>query len=61
MCGLDTRLGGLGMNNKLAYMISRPCISKITIFGTLMHMEPFTHDAYREAYSEDEDVKEVCQ
>jgi hypothetical protein len=26
-----------------------------------MHMEPFTHDAYKEAYTEDEDFKEVLQ
>lgn len=26
-----------------------------------MHMEPFTHDAYKEAYTEDEDFKEVFQ
>ena len=26
-----------------------------------MHMDPFTHDAYREAYSEDEDFKEVYE
>jgi hypothetical protein len=24
-----------------------------------MHMEPFTHDAYKHAYMEDEDSKEV--
>ena len=42
-------------------MISRPLTSNITTLGTLMHMEPFTHDAYIEAYSEDEDFKEVYQ
>ena len=26
-----------------------------------MHMEPFTHDAYKEEYTEDEDFKEVFQ
>nr|KUM48645.1 hypothetical protein ABT39_MTgene4660 [Picea glauca] len=26
-----------------------------------MHMEPFTHDAYKEGYTEDEDFKEVFQ
>ena len=26
-----------------------------------MHMEPFTHDAYRESYTEDDDFKEVFQ
>jgi hypothetical protein len=29
--------------------------------GTLMHMEPFTHDAYKEAYTEDVDFKKVFQ
>jgi len=47
--------------NKLAYMLSRSPTSKITTLGTLMHMESFTHDAYKEAYSEDEDFKEVYQ
>ena len=45
--------------NKLVDMLSRPPTSNITTFGTLMHMEPFTHDAYIEAYSEDEDFNEV--
>jgi len=40
-------------------MLSRPPTSNIVDLGTLMHMEPFTHDAYREAYIEDEDFKEV--
>jgi hypothetical protein len=31
----------------LADMLSQPPRSKITTLGTLMHMEPFTHDAYR--------------
>jgi hypothetical protein len=26
-----------------------------------MHMEPFTHDAYKEEYAKDEDLKEVFQ
>jgi hypothetical protein len=47
--------------NKLADMLSWPATSKITALGTLMHMEPFTHDAYKEAYTEDEDFKEVFQ
>jgi hypothetical protein len=42
-------------------MISQPPTSNITALGTLMHMEPFTHDAYKEAYTEDEDFKEVFQ
>jgi hypothetical protein len=40
-------------------MLSGPPTSKITTLGTLMHMRPFTHDVYREAYIEDEDFKEV--
>ena len=48
-----------GNTNKLIDMLSRPPTSKITAFGTLMHMEPFTHDAYRDPYSEDEEFKEV--
>jgi hypothetical protein len=42
-------------------MISRLPISKITTFITHMHMEPFTQDAYKEAYIEDEDFKETFQ
>ena len=47
--------------NKLANMLSRSPTSKITSLGTLMHIEPFNHDAYREAYSDDEYFKEVFQ
>jgi len=50
-----------GNTNKLADMISRQPTSNITTLWTLMHMNPFTHDAYREAYSKDEDFKEVFQ
>jgi len=42
-------------------MISRPPTSNITTFGTLIHMDTFTYDAYREAYSEDEYFKVVYQ
>jgi hypothetical protein len=35
--------------------------SNIISLATLMHMDPFTHDAYKEAYTEDEDFKEVFQ
>jgi hypothetical protein len=42
-------------------MISRPPTSNSTTLGTLMHMDPFTHDAYKEAYIEYEDFKEVFQ
>ena len=50
-----------GSTNKLVEMLSRPSTSKITYLGTLMHMEPLTHDAYKEAYLENEDLKEVYQ
>jgi len=42
-------------------MLSRPPTSNITTFGTLMHMDPFTHDGNKEAYSKDVDFKEACQ
>jgi len=42
-------------------MLSRPPTSNITTFGTLMDMDPFTHDGNKEAYSKDEDFKEACQ
>jgi hypothetical protein len=32
---------------------------KIIFFGTRMHIEPLTHDAYKEEYIEDEDFKKV--
>jgi hypothetical protein len=40
-------------------MVSRPPTSNIIALGTLMHMDPFTHDAYKESYIEDEDFKEA--
>ena len=48
-----------GRKNKLEGMLSWPPTSKITSLGTLMHMEPFTHGAYKEAYTEYENFKEV--
>jgi hypothetical protein len=48
-----------GNTNKLVDMLSRPPTSKITDLGTFMHMEPFTHDAYKEVYIEDWDFREV--
>lgn len=50
-----------GSSNNLFDMLSRPPTSNIAALGTLMQMEPFTHDAYIEAYSEDEDFNEVYQ
>ena len=48
-----------GNTNKLADMLSRLSTLNITAFGNLMHIDPFTHDAYREAYSKDKDLKEL--
>ena len=48
-----------GNTNKLEDIISQPPTSKITTLWTLMHMDPFTHDAYKEAYTKDEDFKKV--
>ena len=42
-------------------MISRPPTPKTIALGTLTHMDTFTHDAYKEAYLDDEDFKEVFQ
>jgi len=36
-----------GGTNNLVEMLSRPHMPKIMAFGTFMHMEPFTHDAYK--------------
>jgi hypothetical protein len=44
-----------GGTNKFIGMLSRPPTSKIRNLGTLIHMQPFIHDAY----TEDEDFKEV--
>ena len=44
---------------KLEYMFSRPFTTNITNLCTLMHMDPFTHDAYKELYIEYEGFKEV--
>jgi hypothetical protein len=50
-----------GSKNNLTDMLSHPPTSKITTLGTMMHMEPFTHDAYKEAYIEDENFKDMFQ
>jgi len=42
-------------------MLSRPPTSNIMALGTPMHMDPFTHDVYNDAYKEDEDFKEDFQ
>ena len=48
-----------GSTNKLVDMLSRPPTSKITTWGTLIHMDYFTHDAFKEASTKDEDFKDV--
>jgi hypothetical protein len=50
-----------GSTNKLADILSGPPTSKITTLVTLMKMDMFTHDAYKEAYIKNEDFKEVFQ
>jgi hypothetical protein len=45
----------------MTYILSRPPITKITYLGTLMHKEPFTYEAYKEAYTEEGDINEVFQ
>ena len=50
-----------GITNKLDDMLSIPSTSNITTLETLMNMEPFTHDAYKEAYSKEEESEEVFQ
>ena len=49
------------MSNKLVDILPRPPKSNITALGTLMHMDPFTCDAYKYAYEECEDFKEVFE
>jgi hypothetical protein len=36
-----------GNINKLVDILSRTPSSNIITLGTLMHMDPFTHDAYK--------------
>jgi hypothetical protein len=50
-----------GSINNLVYMISQPPTSNIIHFITMMHMDPFAHDEYKEAYTKYEDFKEVYQ
>jgi hypothetical protein len=50
-----------GNINKLEDMLSRPPTTKITNFSNFIHMHPFTHDADKDEYIEDEDFKEVFQ
>jgi hypothetical protein len=48
-----------GNIDKLVDVLSSPSTSKIIDLGTIIHMEHFTHDAYKEEYMEDEDFKEA--
>jgi hypothetical protein len=50
-----------GNTNRLEDMLSMFPTFKITYLGSLMHMDPFTHDAYKEECTEDEDFKEAFQ
>jgi len=43
----------------LVDMLPRLPTSNITVFETLMHIEPFIQKSYREAYKKYEDFKEV--
>jgi len=47
--------------NGLVYILSRPLTSKITALGTLLYMDPLTHDTYKNEYTKDEYFKEVFQ
>ena len=40
-------------------MLSRSPTANIISLGTLMHIDTFTHDAYKEEYTEYGDMKEV--
>ena len=50
-----------GITNKLSDILSRTPTSKITTLKILIHMEPFSHGAFKEEYVEDEEFKEVFQ
>jgi len=50
-----------GSTNKLEDILSKPPTSKISYLWNIMYMDHFTHNAYKEAYIEDEDLKEVFQ
>ena len=40
-------------------MLSRSPTTNIISLGNLMHIDTFTHDAYKEEYTEYGDMKEV--
>jgi len=45
--------------SKLENMLLRLLTTNITVLGTLMHMETFTHNMYKEGYIKYEDFKEI--
>ena len=47
--------------NKLKYMLSWLATSNNITLGTLMHMDPFTHDAYKEEVHTIGDFREWFQ
>jgi len=47
-----------GNTNKLDDMLSSPPATNNVKLGTLMHMKPFTYDAYNKSSIKDEDFKE---
>jgi hypothetical protein len=46
-----------GNTNKLVDIILMPPTYEIVSLGNLMHMDPSTHDAYKESYIKYEDFK----
>jgi hypothetical protein len=42
-------------------LLRPPTLGKITTLGSLMHMEMFTHDAYKEEYTKDSDFMVIFQ
>jgi hypothetical protein len=48
-----------GAMNRLADILSRLLLKKITVDGMIMQLEPFTHELLSEDYEGDEDFREV--
>lgn len=44
-------------SGKLSNMLSNPSTSKTIVVGTLVHMDPFKHDVYKDVYIEYGDFK----
>jgi hypothetical protein len=49
------------IQHKLVNMLPRSPTPKITALGAIVHMEPFTYEAYKEEYAKDRDFKEAYQ